>query len=284
MKIRRTAATAVIAGLSAVGLNGVATAAPVETKPAQEAAAADDTSGATRAETEATDKADKPADGKKPDTAEGLPKDPKEIVGSIADLLAFLPGLLPADAQGGAASAKSLEDGKLPQNAEELLGSASDLLSSGAAGESEAPSETTGASESAGAGEAGAPTTAATETNGASAADETTDAAAPKASETAPATDGATEAETDDADKVTVPAADGKQASTAGKAAAERVIEEQEKKAGHALVEVNFVDDKTASISLAETFDQEADADALKEIAQTLHDNGFTVTAERVAN
>ncbi|KGM18068.1 hypothetical protein MA47_10450 [Corynebacterium auriscanis] len=61
------------------------------------------------------------------------------------------------------------------------------------------------------------------------------------------------------------------------------MIEEQETKAGHDLVEVNFVDDKTAFISLAESFDQQADADALKEIAQALHDNGFTVTAERSA-
>ncbi|MGV0408948.1 hypothetical protein [Corynebacterium resistens] len=293
MKFRRTAATAVIAGLSAVSLNGVANAAPSAGTPTLEAPATDgkltdakpsnEENSENKGEADQSDK-NKPATDKTTAKSE-LPNDPKEIVGSIADLLAFLPGLLPAGAE-GADSAKSLDEAKLPQDFDELLGSASDLLSSGASGETEAPkdSATTG-KPTAEAPSTGKPTDDAvtpeaknTEAEG----DKTEDA---KAGDTGAASAGNTgnTGDAGNADKVTVPAADNKPVSADGKAAAERVIEEQEKKAGHDLVDVNFKDDKTAFISLAETFDQKADAEALKEIAQALHDNGFTVSAERNA-
>ncbi|MCX2163689.1 prolipoprotein diacylglyceryl transferase [Corynebacterium auriscanis] len=307
MKIRRTVATAVIAGLSAASLNGVATAAPTPAPVAQNAPATADEPAATT-DAEEPGKTEKPGETKKPG-------EPNEVVGSIADLLAYLPGLLPGDSE----AAGSAEGAELPQDLEQLAGSASELLSSGDSTATPEPST--------GEGEADAATSTAPSEGEADAADATGQAKKPDAAtSTAPSEDadedsalgtdsadkpegaeragaqgaangggtagtangggtaGAANTEgAKDADKVTVPAADTKPVSGDAKAAAERVIEEQETKAGHDLVEVNFVDDKTAFISLAESFDQQADADALKEIAQALHDNGFTVTAERSA-
>ncbi|WP_426721525.1 hypothetical protein [Corynebacterium auriscanis] len=309
MKIRRTVATAVIAGLSAASLTGVATAAPTPAPATQNApATADEPAATTDAEEpgkEEPGKTEKPGEPKKPGETK-KPGEPNEVVGSIADLLAYLPGLLPGDSE----VAGSAEGAELPQDLDQLAGSASELLSSG--------DSTTTTEPSTGEGEADAATSTAPSEGEADAADATGQAEKPDAAtSTAPSedadkdsalgTDGADKPEgaeragaqgaangggtagaanaegAKDADKVTVPAADTKPVSGDAKAAAERVIEEQETKAGHDLVEVNFVDDKTAFISLAETFDQQADADALKEIAQALHDNGFTVTAERSA-
>ncbi|WP_426716252.1 hypothetical protein ACEN19_07405 [Corynebacterium auriscanis] len=289
MKIRRTVATAVIAGLSAASLTGVATAAPTPAPAAQNAPATADEPAATT-DAEEPGKTEKPGETKKPG-------EPNEVVGSIADLLAYLPGLLPGDSK----AAGSAEGAELPQDLEQLAGSASELLSSDNTTTTTEPS--TGESEGEGEADAADATgqaekpDAATSTAPSEDADEdsalgTDGADQPEGAERAGAQGaangggaaGAANAEgTEDADKVTVPAADTKPVSGDAKAAAERVIEEQETKAGHDLVEVNFVDDKTAFISLAETFDQQADADALKEIAQALHDNGFTVTAERSA-
>lgn len=290
MKFRRTAATAVIAGLSAVSLNGVANAAPSAGTPTLEAPATKETpTDATPADEKNSEnkgeagQSDKNTPAKDKTTAKSeLPNDPKEIVGSIADLLAFLPGLLPAGAE-GADSAQSLDEAKLPQDFDELLGSASDLLSSGASGETEAPKDSVTTGEStAEAPSTGKPTEDAVnpEAKNTEAEGDKTEAA--NAGNTGAANTGNT-GDAENADKVTVPAADDKPVSADSKAAAERVIEAQEKKAGHDLVDVNFKDDKTAFISLAETFDQKADAEALKEIAQALHDNGFTVSAERNA-
>lgn len=285
MKIRRTVATAVIAGLSAASLNGVATAAPTPAPVAQNAPATADEPAATT-DAEEPGKTEKPGETKKPG-------EPNEVVGSIADLLAYLPGLLPGDSE----VAGSAEGAELPQGLEQLAGSASELMSSGTSTTTTEPSTGEGEADAADAtGQAEKPD-AATSTAPSEDADEdsalgTDGADQPEGAERAGAQGaangggaaGAANAEgTEDADKVTVPAADTKPVSGDAKAAAERVIEEQETKAGHDLVEVNFVDDKTAFISLAETFDQQADADALKEIAQALHDNGFTVTAERSA-
>ena len=238
MKFRRFTTTAVLAGLSAVSLHGVANAEPDQTQPAH-AAPANPSETTDKADKDKT-KDDQKTDENKPSGKDGLTNDPKEVLGSIADLLAFLPGVLPqGEDSAQATDGNSAQGSKLPQNLDELSGSASDLLSSN-------------------------------------------DKSAPSDSTTKPA-DVASEDEAADTEKVTVPAKDEKPVLPTGKAAAERVIAQKEKEAGHDLVDVNFVDNKTASISLAETFDQQADADALKEIAQVLHDNGFTVTAERSA-
>lgn len=124
MKIRHTVATAVIAGLSAASLTGVATAAPTPAPAAQNApATADEPAATTDAEEpgkEEPGKTEKPGETKKPG-------EPNEVVGSIADLLAYLPGLLPGDSE----AAGSAEGAELPQDLEQLAGSASELLSSG---------------------------------------------------------------------------------------------------------------------------------------------------------
>ncbi|WJY73813.1 hypothetical protein [Corynebacterium auriscanis] len=290
MKIRHTVATAVIAGLSAASLTGVATAAPTPAPAAQNApATADEPAATTDAEEpgkEEPGKTEKPGETKKPG-------EPNEVVGSIADLLAYLPGLLPGDSE----AAGSAEGAELPQDLEQLAGSASELLSSGntttttepSTGEGEADAgDATGQAEKPDAATSTAPSEDADQdsalgTDGADKPEGAERAGAQGAANGGGAAGAANGEGVEDADKVTVPAADTKPVSGDAKAAAERVIEEQETKAGHDLVEVNFVDDKTAFISLAESFDQQADADALKEIAQALHDNGFTVTAERSA-
>lgn len=260
MKFRRITTTVLLAGLSAASLHGVANAEPDQTQPTQETPATPSKAKAQDKSDKTQEKGDKKADDSKPTGKDSLPNDPKEVLGSIADLLSFLPGLLPQNEDGAQATDgnDSEKSSELPQNPDELSDSASELLSSG---------NKDSASDSAG---EKTPT-------------ENADKSASDGESATKPTKTASEDEAADTDKVTVPAKDEKPVLPTGKAAAERVIAQKEKEAGHDLVDVNFVDSKTAFISLAETFDQQADADALKEIAQVLHDNGFTVTAERSA-
>ena len=260
MKFRRITTTVLLAGLSAASLHGVANAEPDQTQPTQETPATPSKAKAQDKSDKTQEKGDKKADDSKPTGKDSLPNDPKGVLGSIADLLSFLPGLLPQNEDGAQATDgnDSEKSSELPQNPDELSDSASELLSSG---------NKDSASDSAG---KKTPT-------------ENADKSASDGESATKPTKTASEDEAADTDKVTVPAKDEKPVLPTGKAAAERVIAQKEKEAGHDLVDVNFVDSKTAFISLAETFDQQADADALKEIAQVLHDNGFTVTAERSA-
>lgn len=269
MKFHRITTTALLAGLSAASLHGVANAEPDQTQPTQEAPATPSKAKAQGKSDKPQEKGDKEADDSKPAGKDSLPNDPKEVLGSIADLLSYLPGLLPENEDGAQTTDGNDSDkpSELPQNLDELSGSASELLSSG---NKDSASDSSKDKTS-------------TENADKPASTETADKPASDGDSATKPTKTDSEDKAADADKVTVPAKDEKPVLPTGKAAAERVIAQKEKEAGHDLVDVNFIDSKTAFISLAETFDQQADADALKEIAQVLHDNGFTVTAERSA-
>ena len=66
-----------------------------------------------------------------------------------------------------------------------------------------------------------------------------------------------------------------------GQNAVKRVLALEEQKAGHKLMDIQFIDGNRAHISFAPEYDLQKDNDALVNVTKALQINGFSVTADR---
>ena len=66
-----------------------------------------------------------------------------------------------------------------------------------------------------------------------------------------------------------------------GENAVKRVLALEEQKAGHKLMNIQFLDGKRAHISFAPQYDFQKDNDALVKVSKALELNGYSVTVDR---